>query len=83
MIFQYSSIIPTMRSLLLTALAIVLVPTRELALQTSHLCKELSKHTKVKVMVTLGGVGLKDDIMRLYQTGLYPMLIFAGNLIEQ
>ena len=50
--------------------ALVLVPTRELALQTSQICKELSKHMNVKVMVTLGGVGLKDDIMRLYQTGL-------------
>ena len=55
-------------------LAIVLVPTRELALQTSHICKELSKHMKVKVMVTLGGVGLKDDIMRLYQTGFLAIL---------
>ncbi len=47
----------------------MLVPTRELALQTSQICKELSKHMNIKVMVTLGGVGLKEDIMRLYQTG--------------
>ena len=30
---------------------------------------------KVKVMVTLGGVGLKDDIMRLYQTGFLAILL--------
>lgn len=47
--------------------AVTLVPTRELALQTSQVCKELGKHLKVQVMVTTGGTSLKDDIMRLYQ----------------
>lgn len=46
----------------------VLVPTRELALQTSQVCKELGKHLKVEVMVTTGGTSLKDDIMRFQQT---------------
>uniref|UniRef100_A0A166JBG7 RNA helicase n=1 Tax=Daucus carota subsp. sativus TaxID=79200 RepID=A0A166JBG7_DAUCS len=45
----------------------ILVPTRELALQTSQVCKELGKHLKIQVMVTTGGTSLKDDIMRLYQ----------------
>ena len=45
---------------------LVLVPTRELALQTSQVTKELGKHLKVEVMVTTGGTSLKDDIMRLY-----------------
>ena len=44
--------------------ALILVPTRELALQTSQVCKELSKHMGVQVMVTTGGTSLKDDIMR-------------------
>lgn len=48
--------------------ALILVPTRELALQTSHVCKELGKHLNVEVMVTTGGTSLKDDIMRLYRT---------------
>ena len=48
-----------------------MVPTRELALQTSQICIELSKHLGVKCMVTTGGTNLKDDIMRLYQTGVY------------
>lgn len=43
----------------------VVVPTRELALQTSGICIELAKHTGCKVMVTTGGTNLKDDIMRL------------------
>jgi ATP-dependent RNA helicase DDX6/DHH1 len=45
--------------------AILLVPTRELALQTSQVCKTLGKHLGVNVMVTTGGTGLKDDIIRL------------------
>lgn len=48
----------------------VIVPTRELALQTSQICIELGKHTKIKVMVTTGGTSLRDDIMRLDETGL-------------
>ncbi|PJF18548.1 ATP-dependent RNA helicase dhh1 [Paramicrosporidium saccamoebae] len=47
--------------------ALLLVPTRELALQTAHVCKELAKHMgKVQVMVTTGGTLLQDDIVRLY-----------------
>jgi len=45
--------------------AILLVPTRELALQTSQVCKTLGKHLGVQVMVTTGGTTLKDDILRL------------------
>ncbi|KAI9246275.1 ATP-dependent RNA helicase DHH1 [Phascolomyces articulosus] len=45
--------------------ALILVPTRELALQTSQVCKTLGKHLGVQVMVTTGGTTLKDDIMRL------------------
>lgn len=46
--------------------ALILVPTRELALQTSAVCKELGRHIKgLEVMVTTGGMVLKDDIVRL------------------
>ena len=45
--------------------ALILVPTRELALQTSQVCKNLGKHLNVNVMVSTGGTGLKDDIIRL------------------
>ncbi|KAL6049682.1 DEAD-box ATP-dependent RNA helicase 8 [Balamuthia mandrillaris] len=48
--------------------ALILVPTRELALQTSQVCKELGKHMNVQVMVSTGGTSLKDDIMRLFNT---------------
>mmetsp|Transcript_34351 Transcript_34351/g.77629 ORF Transcript_34351/g.77629 Transcript_34351/m.77629 type:complete len:408 (-) Transcript_34351:462-1685(-) len=47
---------------------LILVPTRELALQTSAVVRELGKHMKVECMVSTGGTSLKDDIMRLYST---------------
>lgn len=47
--------------------ALVIVPTRELALQTSQICIELAKHLDIRVMVTTGGTNLKDDILRIYQ----------------
>ncbi|KAI5381321.1 DEAD-box ATP-dependent RNA helicase 8 [Lathyrus oleraceus] len=53
---------------------VILVPTRELALQTSQVCKELAKHLQIQVMVTTGGTSLKDDIMRLYQ----PVHLLVG-----
>jgi ATP-dependent RNA helicase DDX6/DHH1 len=45
--------------------ALLLVPTRELALQTSQVCKTLGKHMGINVMVTTGGTGLREDIVRL------------------
>lgn len=48
--------------------ALILVPTRELALQTSQVCKTLGQHLGINVMVTTGGTGLKDDIIRLNET---------------
>jgi len=48
--------------------ALILVPTRELALQTSQVCKELGKYIKgLEVMITTGGTSLRDDIVRLDQ----------------
>lgn len=47
-----------------------MVPTRELALQMSQICINMSRHMGgVKVMATTGGTNLKDDIMRLDETG--------------
>lgn len=54
--------------------AVIIVPTRELALQTSQICIELSKHLGCKIMVTTGGTNLKDDIMRLYD----PVHVVVG-----
>lgn len=50
------------------ASALILVPTRELALQTAQVCKKMARHMEgVEVIVTTGGTSLKEDIMRLYQ----------------
>jgi ATP-dependent RNA helicase DDX6/DHH1 len=54
--------------------ALILVPTRELALQTSQVCKMLGKHLGVNVMVSTGGTGLREDIVRLEE----PVHIVVG-----
>ncbi len=59
----------------------LLVPTRELALQTAQVCKELGKHTNVEVMVTTGGTSLKDDIMRLYNT-VHVIVATPGRILD-
>lgn len=48
--------------------AMVLVPTRELALQTERVIQELGHFTEIKTMVSTGGTSVKDDILRLEQT---------------
>ena len=57
----------------------IIVPTRELALQTSQIAIELSKHLGVKVMVTTGGTNLKEDIMRIYEK-VYITKVFQRNI---
>ncbi|KAL9127992.1 MAG: hypothetical protein Q9217_003253 [Psora testacea] len=47
--------------------ALILVPTRELALQTSQVCKTLGHYLNINVMVTTGGASVKDDILRLHE----------------
>lgn len=61
--------------------AMVIVPTRELALQTSHICNELAKHLGVKVMVTTGGTNLKDDIMRIYEV-VHAVIATPGRILD-
>ncbi|ORX99239.1 DEAD-domain-containing protein [Basidiobolus meristosporus CBS 931.73] len=61
--------------------ALLLVPTRELALQTSQVCKTLGKHMGVQVMVTTGGTTLKDDIMRL-QENVHVLVGTPGRILD-
>jgi len=51
-----------------TIQAMVLVPTRELALQVSALIKDLGKHMDVQCMVSTGGTYIREDVLRLYGT---------------
>lgn len=60
---------------------IVIVPTRELALQTSAVMKQLSKHMDVKIMVSFGGTNLKEDIIRLMGT-IHVMIGTPGRVAD-
>lgn len=59
----------------------IVVPTRELALQTSQIAIELSEHMGIKVMVTTGGTNLKDDIMRLYEK-VHLVVATPGRILD-
>jgi ATP-dependent RNA helicase DDX6/DHH1 len=61
--------------------AVILVPTRELALQTSQVCKTLGKHMNVQVMVATGGTVLKDDILRLGDA-VHVVVATPGRLLD-
>eukprot|EP00291_Cryptomonas_curvata_P014329 CAMPEP_0172184736 /NCGR_PEP_ID=MMETSP1050-20130122/19748_1 /TAXON_ID=233186 /ORGANISM="Cryptomonas curvata, Strain CCAP979/52" /LENGTH=226 /DNA_ID=CAMNT_0012858581 /DNA_START=62 /DNA_END=738 /DNA_ORIENTATION=+ len=77
-------IIPTLEKInrkLEAIQSLLLVPTRELALQTAQVCKELGKHMGVEVMVTTGGTTLKDDIMRLYST-VHILVATPGRVLD-
>eukprot|EP00058_Branchiostoma_floridae_P025219 XP_002610709.1 hypothetical protein BRAFLDRAFT_202435 [Branchiostoma floridae] len=61
--------------------ALVLVPTRELALQTSSIATALGKHLGIRCMVTTGGTSLRDDIMRLYDT-VHIVIATPGRILD-
>ena len=61
--------------------AVILVPTRELALQTSAICMELSKHIHLRVMVTTGGTSLREDITRLQEV-VHIVIATPGRLLD-
>jgi ATP-dependent RNA helicase DDX6/DHH1 len=60
---------------------LILVPTRELALQTSSVVKELGKHMGVQCMVSTGGTSLRDDILRLYNP-VHVMVATPGRILD-
>lgn len=60
---------------------LILIPTRELALQTSAIVKEVGKHMGLHCMVTTGGTSLKDDIMRLYNT-VHIIVATPGRILD-
>lgn len=61
--------------------ALIIVPTRELALQTGQICIELGGYIKPRIMVTTGGTDLKDDIMRIYQT-VHVVIATPGRILD-
>ncbi|KAJ8368657.1 hypothetical protein SKAU_G00086850 [Synaphobranchus kaupii] len=62
--------------------ALGVVPTRELALQVSQICIQVSRHMGgVKVMATTGGTNLRDDIMRLDET-VHVVIATPGRILD-
>jgi ATP-dependent RNA helicase DDX6/DHH1 len=61
--------------------ALILVPTRELALQVAQVCKQLGKNLNIKVMTSTGGTSLKDDIIRLEST-VHIMVATPGRILD-
>ena len=61
--------------------ALVLVPTRELAMQTSLVIKELGKHKKVQCMVSTGGTVVREDVYRLNQT-VHVVVATPGRILD-
>jgi DEAD/DEAH box helicase len=77
-------VIPALQQIDLTkskVQALLLVPTRELALQTSQVCKTLGKHMNIQVMVTTGGTTLKDDILRLSES-VHVLVGTPGRILD-
>lgn len=61
--------------------ALILVPTRELALQTAQVCKDLGKYLKLQIMTSTGGTNLKDDIMRLHNP-VHIVVATPGRILD-
>jgi ATP-dependent RNA helicase DDX6/DHH1 len=61
--------------------AVVLEPTRELALQTSFIVKELGKHLGLQVMVSTGGTDLKIDLLKLEST-VHVIVATPGRILD-
>jgi ATP-dependent RNA helicase DDX6/DHH1 len=60
---------------------LILVPTRELALQTSAIVREIGKYAGVECMVTTGGTSLREDIMRLYNP-VHIIVATPGRILD-
>lgn len=61
--------------------ALVLVPTRELAMQTRNFIQQLGKHKKIQSMVSTGGNPVKEDIYRLYKTN-HVIVATPGRILD-
>ena len=68
-------------SFLCVLAALLLVPTRELALQTAQVAKELGKYLGIDVVVTTGGTSLKDDIMRFHGS-VHVVVATPGRILD-
>ena len=78
-------LIPTLQKInhqMLKLQSLILVPTRELALQVSQTCKSLSKYVAAtRIMATTGGTRLKEDIIRMYQS-IHILIGTPGRILD-
>jgi ATP-dependent RNA helicase DeaD len=63
------------------AQALVLVPTRELAIQVAREMNKLSKYTETKVTAIYGGQNMRNQIIRL-ERGVHIIVATPGRLID-
>lgn len=61
--------------------ALVLGPTRELALQNARVVADLGEYLKVKVQACVGGTMVKDDIINL-KKGVHVIVATPGRIID-
>lgn len=61
--------------------ALVLTPTRELAIQVEESIKVYAKHTPLKSLVVFGGVDIKTQIPHL-KTGIEVLVATPGRLLD-
>mmetsp|Transcript_26782 Transcript_26782/g.67171 ORF Transcript_26782/g.67171 Transcript_26782/m.67171 type:complete len:421 (-) Transcript_26782:1013-2275(-) len=60
----------------------ILVPTRELALQTAQVCKRLGRHLEgLQVVASTGGTSLKDDIVRMDEA-VHILVATPGRVLD-
>jgi ATP-dependent RNA helicase DDX6/DHH1 len=68
--------------------ALIVVPTRELALQTAHICTRLSEYHTIEIMATTGGTPLQTDILKIEKAQVIIttpgriLSLFKSNLIN-
>jgi len=78
-------LIPTLQKInhqMLKLQSLILVPTRELALQVSQTCKSLSKYVAAtRIRATTGGTRLKEDIIRMYQS-IHILIGTPGRILD-
>ncbi|KAL3307893.1 putative ATP-dependent RNA helicase ddx6 [Cichlidogyrus casuarinus] len=64
-----------------TLQALIIVPTRELALQTSQIAQDVAKYMNTNIMVTTGGTVLIDDLIRL-DSVVHVLIATPGRVID-
>jgi len=60
---------------------VIVSPTRELALQTSAVLRQLAQHMPINIIASTGGMVLKEDILRLGNPrGVHVIVATPGRL---